>query len=71
MVTKREKIRVAIGIISGKYNKENLDQDVWDLLGYDTYRFSYYGSPSDKELKEKAGEILLDAICPIEEDLHE
>lgn len=61
---KRELARLALRIISGRYNGEYLDNETYLALGYDPYRFSYYGRPDDSELKEKAEDILLDLICP-------
>lgn len=52
------KLRLALGILSGRLNDvSNLDcADIYEL-GYD-----YYGNPSLQDLKERAEEIIYNAL---------
>lgn len=56
------KLRLALGVISGRIKSEDLGYDDWDVLGYDSYKFAYYGKPSDSELKKRCEDIILYAI---------
>lgn len=58
----REKIRLAMAIVSGRYDADDMSADDWDTLGYDPYKFGYYGKPDSSDLKERAEDILLEAI---------
>lgn len=55
-----DRIRLALSILSGRVTE--LDYSQYDLLGYDSYKFGYYGKPSLDELKGKAEEIILYAL---------
>jgi len=57
----KEKLHLALAIISGRH-KTLVSDSQWYLLGYNPYQFSYYGKPSLDEIKQKAEEIIIDAI---------
>ncbi len=59
---KEQKIYLALGILSGRIDASYLDSDEYKLLGYDTYKFSYYGRPDEFDIKQKAENIIYDAI---------
>ena len=62
-IYRKERIRLALAIISGRYSSlADFPDYQLDLIGYDPYNFSYYGEPSIDEIKEKAEEIIADAI---------
>ncbi len=54
------RLRLAIAIVSGR--KTSFDSEDYINLGYDPYRFGYYGTPSPDDVKEKAESILYNAI---------
>lgn len=54
------RLRLAIAIVSGR--KTSFDSEDYLDLGYDPYRFGYYGTPSLDDVKEKAESILYNAI---------
>jgi hypothetical protein len=66
------KLRLALSIVSGRRNAtnstlsthlaDNLSNEELDLLGYDPYKFSYYGSPTDGEILEKCEDIVYEMI---------
>lgn len=51
-------IRLALGIISGRIDPNNLDNEGMYALGFDPGRFGYYGTPTKEELKERAEDII-------------
>lgn len=57
----KKQLRLALAIVSGRYEAP-VHTDQWDLMGYDPYKFSYYGKPSRDELKQKAEEIIATSI---------
>ncbi len=59
---KEQKIYLALGILSGRIAASYLDSDEYELLGYDTYKFSYYGRPDELDIKQKAENIIYDTI---------
>lgn len=59
----KERLRLALGILSGRVDWTLLSNEDYEKLGYDTYKFSYYGKPEEYYLKLKAEEIIMDAIC--------
>ena len=56
----RRRLRLALGIISGRI--KSLSADDFNDLGYDSYKFGHYGKPDEDELKQRAEDILIDAI---------
>lgn len=58
----RSKVRLALLILADRISTASFGWQEWDLLGYDSYKFRGLGYPSDGDLKEKAVEIVLDAI---------
>jgi len=64
----RSKVRLALLIMIERAPTSSFGWEEWDMLGFDPYKFSYCGSPSKGELKEKAVEILLDAIFWMSDD---
>jgi hypothetical protein len=58
-----DKLRFALGILSGRIEVgDNFD---WDRLGYDPYRFGAFGTPSASDVREKAEDIVYDAIVEV------
>lgn len=55
-----DKLRLALGIISGRIT--GLNWEHYETLGYNTYKFSAFGSPSWSDVKEKAEDIIWCAI---------
>jgi hypothetical protein len=64
----RSKVRLALLIIIEQAPTSSFGWEEWDMLGFDPYKFSFFGSPSKGALKEKAVEILLDAILWMGDD---
>lgn len=60
MASNEGRLRLALAIISGR--KTELSSDDYSDLGYDVYKFGYYGTPTLAEVKEKAEDIVFDAI---------
>jgi hypothetical protein len=58
----QHKVMIALSVISGRFNKDNISTEDATELGYDTYKFGYYGSPSNDEYREKAESIILGAL---------
>jgi hypothetical protein len=56
----REKVRLALSILSGKISTEELSNSEWTMLGYDPDTFA--PGPPD-EARARAVEIILEAIC--------
>ncbi len=54
--------RLALSIVSGRKNAESLDQDDLVLLGYDTYKFGYYGAPDRDEILIKCEDIMIETV---------
>ena len=65
-----KRLRMALAIVSGRY-KTLAYTDQWDLMGFDPYKFSYYGKPSRDELKQKAEEIIAAFILEGKEEQNE
>jgi hypothetical protein len=59
---KRIRVRMALAILSGRKNADTIMYDDLEKLGYDSHKFSYYGRPDQAELRERAEDILLEAI---------
>jgi hypothetical protein len=53
-----DKLRLVLGIVSGSVSAANLTADQYQILGYDTYRFGYYGPPSEEDVKYHVEEYL-------------
>lgn len=52
----RDKIRLALAVISGR--KTEFSPGDYATLGYDTYKFSYYGAPALDEVRKNAEDIV-------------
>lgn len=65
----KQKLRLALGIVSGRISTENLDYQHYDLLGYDSYKFGYYGKPPRSEVLEKCEDIICAAILSVHYEL--
>lgn len=63
----KEKIRLALAILSGRVMAINISNKELGTLGYDHHRFSYYGSPTDLEIKQEAENIIFNALMKKEE----
>jgi hypothetical protein len=61
----KDKLALALSILSGRVVEP--DHDEYELLGYNTYLFSYYGRPDIYLVKEKAEEIILEMILGMHE----
>lgn len=61
MTSDEGRLRLALSILSGR--KIELSSDDYTDLGYDVYKFGYYGTPTLAEVKEKAEDIVFDAIA--------
>lgn len=59
----REKIRLALSILSGRFSIESFGWEEWDTLGFDAYKFGAFGRPGLEDIRSKAEEIILEAIC--------
>ncbi len=57
-----DKLKLALGIISGRVNADSLGNTEYYALGYEPYSFSALGCPDRREIKFKAENIILDAI---------
>ncbi len=63
MAHKKEKLRLALAIISGRQRHKTLDSHQQSLMGYyDPYKFTTYGKPSEYALKRRAEEIIFNVI---------
>jgi len=56
------KIRIALGIISGRNKIENLTVFDLDELGYDSCKFSSFGRPDADEIQLQAEQIIYRAL---------
>ena len=55
------KLRLALSIISGRLTSSDF-YDEWELMGYDSYKFSAYGEPSMDDVKEWAEGYIAECI---------
>lgn len=58
-------LRLALSIISGRKQRTGMDDSDWNLLGYDVYKFGYYGTPNNDDIKERAEDIIFDALSSV------
>ncbi len=58
----RNKIKLALGIISGRVNINLLNEDEWYDLGYEPHSFSKLGTPVVDNVKSKAEDIIYEAL---------
>ena len=63
---KERKIRLALSIISGRNDTNNLDSEEYEILGYDTHKFAYYGTPTRDDILEQAENIIYETLKPNE-----
>lgn len=66
MDRERRRAILALGIISGRV--VDLDLDDYNEIGFDSYKFGYYGKPTFEEIKRKAEGIILDLLFPDTEE---
>lgn len=59
---KKKLLKLCFGIISGRITKDKMQEDDFLDMGFDTYKFNYYGNPSDKELKYKAEDLIIEIL---------
>jgi hypothetical protein len=64
-----QKVSQAIRILCSTDLLYQLDSKDYDILGYDTYKFGYYGIPKDEEIKARCNEIIFNYIEELEERL--
>lgn len=60
-----ELFKLALSVISGRNTFETLNDEDWSNLGYDTYKFSYFGKPSENELKAQCEGIVVDIVSKV------
>lgn len=63
-----QKIKLALGIISGRITNNNLDDENYYNLGYEPHNFSYYGPPDNNELLNKAEDIILENLIELNKE---
>ena len=56
------KVKLALGVISGRIDVDSLDNDDWCDLGYDLYSFGGLGIPDIDSVKGQAEDIIYDAL---------
>ena len=66
MTNDYKKLKLCLSIISGR--NSYFDSDEFDILGYDVYKFGYYGEPSIDEMKSKAEDIIIEMILKGKDD---
>jgi hypothetical protein len=64
-----KKVSQAIRILCSTDLLHQLDGRDYDILGYDPYKFGYYGKPNDEEIKARCNEIVFNYIEELEERL--
>ena len=57
-----QKVRLALGIISGRRRVEDLNWEHFEMLGYNSYSFGYFGTPPEAEVKMRCEDIIFDAL---------
>lgn len=75
-MNRTQRLRLALGVLSGRLSVSGgLHPEDWRALGYDADKLSYYGVPSDNDLRLKCEAIVFDALVPIQpvekEESHE
>lgn len=55
-------LRLALSIFSGRVEPSSMDDRDMNLLGYDIYKFDYYGSPSADEIRGMCEDIVYGLI---------
>lgn len=60
-----QKLRLALGIISGRVKAKDLKYQDYNLLGYDSHKFSYHGEPEESFLLVQCENIIVDAILSL------
>ena len=66
MTNDYRKLKLCLSIISGR--KSYFDNDDFNILGYDVYKFGYYGEPSIDEIKSDAEDIIIEMILKEKDD---
>ena len=66
MTNDYRKLKLCLSIISGR--NSYFDDDDFNTLGYDVYKFGYYGKPSHDEIKSKAEDIIIEMILKGKDD---
>lgn len=55
-------LRLALSVMSGRVTVEDISSDQFSLLGYDVYKFRYYGSPSMQEIQTMCEDIVFNTL---------
>jgi len=60
----KSKLRLALAIISGRYTHAELVASwaMWELMGYDPYKFSTFGVPDMDEVRRWAEKYVAERI---------
>lgn len=64
-----QKVSLAMRVLCSQDLLNNLDTKHFNDLGYDPYKFSYYGIPQDEEIRTRCNEIVFNYIEGLEERL--
>jgi len=57
-----KRLRLALSIFSGRLQVEQMVTEDFELLGYNSYVFGYFGTPSNDAMKQHCEEIIFSAI---------
>lgn len=57
----KKRLRVALDVLAYGTPQNVRNEDLEDL-GWDSYKFGYYGKPDFREIKERCSEIIFDCI---------
>lgn len=55
-------LKLALGVISHRLLVSSLSNEDFELLGYDTYKFAYYGTPKADEVRGMCEDIVFNLI---------
>jgi hypothetical protein len=66
-MTEEEKnqLRLALAIFSGRTEPSELHDSELSLLGYDIYKFQYYGTPKPHEIRGMCEDIVFEMIVRV------
>ena len=56
------KTKLALGVISGRVDFNNFDNNDWNDLGFEPYNFGAFGRPDYHEVLNKAEDIIVDLL---------
>ena len=57
----KKRLRVALDVLAYGTTNNVRNEDLEDL-GWDSYKFGYYGKPDFREIKKRCSEIIFDCI---------